>query len=73
MPKSTVGQSLPRVDSRGKVTGETQYSGDLSRARLGRRTCTVGRLWLPPLRLALVLTFVPPRVGRRLSPAKACA
>jgi CO/xanthine dehydrogenase Mo-binding subunit len=32
MPKTTVGQSLPRVDSHGKVTGETHYSGDLSRA-----------------------------------------
>ncbi len=32
MPKTTIGQSLPRVDSRGKVTGETQYSGDLSAA-----------------------------------------
>jgi CO/xanthine dehydrogenase Mo-binding subunit len=32
MPKSTVGQSLPRVDSRGKVTGETQYSGDRAMA-----------------------------------------
>ncbi|MFN8414223.1 MAG: xanthine dehydrogenase family protein molybdopterin-binding subunit [Anaerolineales bacterium] len=30
MPKTTVGQSLPRIDSRGKVTGETRYSGDLS-------------------------------------------
>jgi len=26
----TIGQSLPRVDARGKVTGETPYSGDLS-------------------------------------------
>ena len=26
----TVGKSLPRVDARGKVTGETPYSGDLS-------------------------------------------
>jgi CO/xanthine dehydrogenase Mo-binding subunit len=26
-----VGKSLPRVDARGKVTGETPYSGDLSR------------------------------------------
>ncbi|MGC8856636.1 MAG: xanthine dehydrogenase family protein molybdopterin-binding subunit [Anaerolineae bacterium] len=25
-----IGQSLPRIDARGKVTGETQYSGDLS-------------------------------------------
>lgn len=32
MLKSTVGQSLRRVDSRGKVTGETQYSGDLAMA-----------------------------------------
>ncbi|HEX2997656.1 MAG TPA: hypothetical protein VHP14_22725, partial [Anaerolineales bacterium] len=24
-----VGKSLPRVDARGKVTGETVYSGDL--------------------------------------------
>jgi CO/xanthine dehydrogenase Mo-binding subunit len=30
MPKTTVGQSLPRVDSHGKVTGKTHYSGDLS-------------------------------------------
>ena len=27
---TTIGQSLPRVDARGKVTGETLYSGDLS-------------------------------------------
>jgi CO/xanthine dehydrogenase Mo-binding subunit len=27
----SVGKSLPRVDARGKVTGETPYSGDLSR------------------------------------------
>jgi CO/xanthine dehydrogenase Mo-binding subunit len=27
---NTVGRSLPRVDARGKVTGETPYSGDLS-------------------------------------------
>ncbi len=27
---NTVGKSLPRVDARGKVTGETTYSGDLS-------------------------------------------
>src|SRR5512140_2625542 len=26
---TTVGKSLPRVDARGKVTGETPYSGDL--------------------------------------------
>src|SRR5512134_91422 len=26
----TVGRSVPRVDARGKVTGETAYSGDLS-------------------------------------------
>ena len=26
-----VGKSLPRIDARGKVTGETQYSGDLAR------------------------------------------
>jgi CO/xanthine dehydrogenase Mo-binding subunit len=30
MPKTSVGQSLPRVDARGKVTGETRYSGDLA-------------------------------------------
>ena len=29
---NTVGKSLPRVDARGKVTGETLYSGDLSMA-----------------------------------------
>lgn len=28
---TTVGKSLPRIDARGKVTGETPYSGDLSR------------------------------------------
>lgn len=27
---NTVGKSLPRVDARGKVTGETAYSGDLA-------------------------------------------
>jgi len=27
---SSVGQSFPRIDARGKVTGETAYSGDLS-------------------------------------------
>jgi len=27
---TTIGRSLPRVDARGKVTGETPYSGDLS-------------------------------------------
>lgn len=27
---TTIGHSLPRVDARGKVTGETHYSGDLS-------------------------------------------
>jgi len=27
---AAIGQSLPRVDARGKVTGETLYSGDLS-------------------------------------------
>jgi len=27
----TVGKSLPRIDARGKVTGKTPYSGDLSR------------------------------------------
>lgn len=30
MPTNSIGQSLPRVDARGKVTGETQYSGDLA-------------------------------------------
>jgi CO/xanthine dehydrogenase Mo-binding subunit len=28
---TVVGKPLPRVDARGKVTGETQYSGDLAR------------------------------------------
>jgi len=27
---NTIGKSLPRVDARGKVTGETPYSGDIS-------------------------------------------
>ncbi|MCE9647669.1 MAG: xanthine dehydrogenase family protein molybdopterin-binding subunit [Chloroflexi bacterium] len=30
MSEDSVGKSLPRIDARGKVTGETQYSGDLS-------------------------------------------
>jgi CO/xanthine dehydrogenase Mo-binding subunit len=29
MDTSSVGQSIPRIDARGKVTGETAYSGDL--------------------------------------------
>jgi CO/xanthine dehydrogenase Mo-binding subunit len=31
IPHNTIGKSLPRVDARGKVTGEAAYSGDLSR------------------------------------------
>src|SRR5512143_999598 len=31
MATSSIGHSLPRTDARGKVTGETLYSGDLSR------------------------------------------
>ena len=27
---SSIGQSFPRIDAHGKVTGETAYSGDLS-------------------------------------------
>ena len=27
---NTIGKSMPRVDARGKVTGEALYSGDLS-------------------------------------------
>ena len=30
IPHNTIGKSLPRVDARGKVTGEALYSGDLS-------------------------------------------
>ena len=30
IPHNTVGKSVPRVDARGKVTGETLYSGDLT-------------------------------------------
>jgi CO/xanthine dehydrogenase Mo-binding subunit len=30
MTPSSVGQSVPRIDAQGKVTGETLYSGDLS-------------------------------------------
>jgi CO/xanthine dehydrogenase Mo-binding subunit len=30
IPPKTIGKSLPRVDARGKVTGEAAYSGDLS-------------------------------------------
>jgi CO/xanthine dehydrogenase Mo-binding subunit len=29
-PHNTIGKSLPRIDARGKVTGESPYSGDLS-------------------------------------------
>jgi CO/xanthine dehydrogenase Mo-binding subunit len=29
MSEKSVGKSLPRIDARGKVTGETLYSGDL--------------------------------------------
>ena len=27
---NTIGKSVPRIDARGKVTGESPYSGDLS-------------------------------------------
>ncbi len=30
IPQNTVGKSLPRLDARGKVTGEALYSGDLT-------------------------------------------
>ena len=30
MPEQSVGKSLPRIDARGKVTGQTLYSGDLT-------------------------------------------
>ena len=30
MPTQTIGRSSPRLDARGKVTGQTPYSGDLS-------------------------------------------
>lgn len=30
IPHNTIGKPLPRVDARGKVTGETPYSGDLN-------------------------------------------
>ena len=30
MTTKTIGQSLPRIDARGKVTGETLYSGDIA-------------------------------------------
>ena len=30
IPYDTIGKALPRVDARGKVTGETPYSGDLN-------------------------------------------
>lgn len=32
MSHNSVGKSLPRIDARGKVTGETLYSGDLTRS-----------------------------------------
>ena len=31
MATQTIGRSIPRIDARGKVTGETPYSGDLAR------------------------------------------
>jgi len=34
MADSAIGKSHPRVDARGKVTGETLYSGDLTRQRM---------------------------------------
>ncbi|HCK65357.1 MAG TPA: aldehyde oxidase [Anaerolineae bacterium] len=34
MPNSVIGKSHPRVDAQGKVTGETLYSGDLTRQRM---------------------------------------
>ncbi len=40
----TIGKSLPRVDARGKVTGETPYSGDLSmQGMLYMKTLFAGR------------------------------
>ena len=30
MSDNSVGKSLPRIDARGKVTGEALYSGDLA-------------------------------------------
>jgi CO/xanthine dehydrogenase Mo-binding subunit len=30
IPHNTIGKSFPRVDARGKVTGEALYSGDLT-------------------------------------------
>ncbi|MDO8753946.1 MAG: molybdopterin-dependent oxidoreductase, partial [Anaerolineales bacterium] len=30
MPETAIGKSYPRIDARGKVTGETLYSGDLA-------------------------------------------
>jgi hypothetical protein len=30
MPNNFIGKSHPRIDARGKVTGATPYSGDLS-------------------------------------------
>jgi len=34
MQNSAIGKSHPRVDARGKVTGETLYSGDVHRAKM---------------------------------------
>lgn len=34
MPNYVIGKSHPRVDAQGKVTGETLYSGDLTRQRM---------------------------------------
>lgn len=31
-----IGTSLPRIDALGKVTGVTQYPGDLDRPEIGR-------------------------------------
>lgn len=44
MPAKVIGQSLPRIDALGKVTGETPYPGDLSmKGMLHMKTLFAGR------------------------------
>ena len=44
MSKQSIGKSIARVDARGKVTGEAQYSGDLHKEGMlqNQRTRSAG-------------------------------
>ena len=66
MPTKVVGQSLPRIDALGKVTGQTPYPGDLSMEGIlhmkilfaGCPHARVNQAWLPS---------TPPRIFRSMS------